>query len=652
MSSDTQPVDIDSSTWEIPCDISYQALETSLSTVRFIQAHRRDTDGKIILTLKHFSLRSPSCPRFNALSYTWGQRKLHPETIIIDGRVCKVLESIYPILTLICDHNILKDETWFWIDYLCINQTDPEEREAQVALMGLLYERAHKTIVWLGENTPETRGAISTMKTIAKLPKLAKSSIEFIQQSISPEQWHALNQWMLRPWWTRVWTLQEFLLSEEVIFYCGHESITRKIWYKAIISIYDHRAIGYLEKEAFGNQWARTRLYEYYHDGEKMSLVSMMAYVGYYEATDERDRIYALLGLCTNRDDIGGPPDYNTSVDKVYTRLVRNFIRVHRSLNIICFSALFNGPQRLSAGERPLPSWVPDWRRWGDGASRPVPSMVAEPGREEIGNFEPGGSKGSSELMYAASGHIPAECVISLDQRRLTCKGIIIDVVDGLGPVQQLPSIDSADFHFTQSTSEINRKKRKATTRLENVLHRVASNILVEALVRCLSLDRSGRYLSSAARVTQHVHELQHALSATKKVENKPPMKSVVIDWFMANQQLYVKGATLKEHVDAVTLLPAYHTGTGVTLWHAAESTIGERSWDCRLVVMAGGKLGMAPRAVRKGDVACILLGCSVPVILRRLDDAFIVIGECFLPGLMNGEALTKENEMRDIVLV
>lgn len=50
----------------------------------------------------------------------------------------------------------------------------------------------------------------------------------------------------------------------------------------------------------------------------------------------------------------------------------------------------------------------------------------------------------------------------------------------------------------------------------------------------------------------------------------------------------------------------------------------------------------MAPPGAQKGDVICILFGCSVPVVLRKLErsDEFVLIGECFLDGCMNGEAI------------
>ena len=58
-----------------------------------------------------------------------------------------------------------------------------------------------------------------------------------------------------------------------------------------------------------------------------------------------------------------------------------------------------------------------------------------------------------------------------------------------------------------------------------------------------------------------------------------------------------------------------------------------------RYVEFEGGYLGMAPRFSRPGDIVAILNGCKVPIILRKQEDYYILIGTCNIPGLMEGEA-------------
>lgn len=742
--SGRQAVEVVSSTSSIP----YRPLE-SPRHIRLFRARRRGPDRAITISLQHFSLDAQDLPRFTAFSYVWGDpAHLHPEPVVVnddgdghgpgdghdddeDARPhcrCRILASLHPILALVCDHTILRAETWFWADYLCIDQANARERGRQVALMGSLYRDAYRTVVWLGEggDAAETAGASDALLSVAAWPLAyfvpEERARATLRSSIGAEKWRAMSAWMASPWWTRVWTLQEFLLAGRLVFHCGQESITKQAWVDAITAIYDYQAIGLLNRDAFGHQWARMRLLEHFEDertSDKMSLVAMMAYLGYYRATDDRDRIYALLGVCTDVDrEIVGKATYDASVGAVYTRLATRFFEVHQSLDLICFAALFNGPLRLSAGEDPLPSWVPDWRRWGGRTSRPVPSMVSEPSRHHIGNFRPIMNDANPVLRYAASGDLPAWFAISDDQRRLSCRGVVVGVVDGLGPGRRIdgpgpgqdPPPDPSAYCLVQTTSELNKTTpREATPEVPGsatTTRAAVSDAILESLVRCLSLDRSGRYLTSAARPRGYVHELQRAVACARSTREEnhrslpgaaaTPEAAMVVEWFFASAELRVRGATLAEHLEAATPPPPEGeeekkedeksevdaTAANVddddgdvydeqdedededednyppvgkhTLWRAAESTAAvEWSRDCRLVATERGDLGMGPGAARKGDVVCVLVGCSVPVVLRGDERrGFVLVGECFVPGYMQGEALAGAGGVREMVLV
>jgi hypothetical protein len=59
----------------------------------------------------------------------------------------------------------------------------------------------------------------------------------------------------------------------------------------------------------------------------------------------------------------------------------------------------------------------------------------------------------------------------------------------------------------------------------------------------------------------------------------------------------------------------------------------------------------------QQGDLVCVLFGCSVPVVLRRLDEdnSYTFIGECYLHGFMDGEAIAmqvkKDIKEQEIIL-
>lgn len=59
-----------------------------------------------------------------------------------------------------------------------------------------------------------------------------------------------------------------------------------------------------------------------------------------------------------------------------------------------------------------------------------------------------------------------------------------------------------------------------------------------------------------------------------------------------------------------------------------------------QLLISKKGYVGLGPMPTRKGDLICVLYGCSVPVVLRKVGGHYVFIGECYVHGLMDGEAL------------
>lgn len=78
-----------------------------------------------------------------------------------------------------------------------------------------------------------------------------------------------------------------------------------------------------------------------------------------------------------------------------------------------------------------------------------------------------------------------------------------------------------------------------------------------------------------------------------------------------------------------------------------------------RLIVTSNGRLGASVRQARKEDTIAVLRGCNVPLLLRHPPtdsgtsppNRFMVVGDCYVHGLMNGEAFDQGIEEQDIVL-
>jgi hypothetical protein len=152
-------------------------------------------------------------PQYEALSYCWGD-SANPVSIKLEGVYFPVTVNLYGALRRLRQKTVPRI---FWVDAICINQTDVPERNSQVAMMGQIFKSAEQTTVWLGEaaqNSSLALGLIRLWATIADFPNeeqaayMVNSPVAFKAQS-----WKAVVELFERSWWNRVWYLKLSLRS-------------------------------------------------------------------------------------------------------------------------------------------------------------------------------------------------------------------------------------------------------------------------------------------------------------------------------------------------------------------------------------------------------------------------------------------------------
>lgn len=117
-----------------------------------------------------------------------------------------------------------------WIDALCIDQNDLEEKQQQVQLMSKIYPEAESVLCWLGPENDDSDFVIDRLLELAaeKSSCLDSSSDEENSDSDSDDDEkerfsHGLYKLLSRPWWSRLWTCQEFALTlRQPQLICGH----------------------------------------------------------------------------------------------------------------------------------------------------------------------------------------------------------------------------------------------------------------------------------------------------------------------------------------------------------------------------------------------------------------------------------------------
>jgi Heterokaryon incompatibility protein (HET) len=183
-------------------------------------------------------------PVFTALSYVWGEQS-DPEkdTIHCEGHRIQITHNCWSAL---CNLQKIFGSITIWIDAICINQDDAEEKKRQIPLMGTIFSLAQPVYIWLGNGTKETdeamdylaRGGLpfntlirrrvgdqgpSTGNIMALRLGLHLFMRVFTFQS--RPYFTGLDEIMSRPWIERLWTLQEALLARDAVIVCGKKYI-------------------------------------------------------------------------------------------------------------------------------------------------------------------------------------------------------------------------------------------------------------------------------------------------------------------------------------------------------------------------------------------------------------------------------------------
>ncbi|KAF2444027.1 HET-domain-containing protein [Karstenula rhodostoma CBS 690.94] len=328
--------------------------------------------GKLHISSPSFSdLEGCIWERYEALSYAWGNAA---STEIIEFPDKSYLPIATNLDSFLRYRRQGKELVMLWVDAICINQQDHEEKSSQVQAMGQIYSLASRLSVWLGPPSDDSTLAMSALQEFSH-------DNPFSKLSISPEQSVAIDFLLNRAWWFRAWIIQEVALGGlgkkylQITVRCGFECI---LWFKLVLAcsrIYVNMLNMRQSFPAVGNVLKLDTLPSRCK-GEVLGtdesypfrLLRQLSEHRNCLASDPRDKIYAMLGLWT--DVIGGGEQigmprraaptvkYDRCVEDVYVDFAIWIIHGTQSLGLLhhCQPHFSDSPT-----VKPLPTWVPDW---------------------------------------------------------------------------------------------------------------------------------------------------------------------------------------------------------------------------------------------------------------------------------------------------
>ncbi|CAK4030691.1 Hypothetical predicted protein [Lecanosticta acicola] len=270
---------------------------------------------------------------YDALSYAWGVQSSVYEISINDKPGFQVGYNVHCALKRIREK---ERPVKFWIDCICINQYDIRERGHQVSFMREIFSSAWQVCCWLGVCTSTTFGvdeleecddhAITDHSSFDK-HSLSSGGDEY-QRSfvlhVDKESYH---------WWDRIWTLQELCVARNVVFLVGPHRYNERAFTDILrdldfnVSLND--LFGFTRKPEWTHivamlQFRMSARQDYFWHRDpglqegKNTLLHLLLRTVPCQATDPRDKLYALFPLCHHEPAI--PPDYGVSWSDLCTQ--------------------------------------------------------------------------------------------------------------------------------------------------------------------------------------------------------------------------------------------------------------------------------------------------------------------------------------------
>lgn len=640
--------------------------------------------------------------RFEALSYAWGDAATPRTLHVADGAAAVPITA--SLASALARTRRPDAPRALWVDAVCINQRDPAEKAAQVGLMDLIYSAAERVIVDLGEDgdggdggggggagmvavramerywraglekgadgsgfgrtlTPAETARVLGMEDEAGLggfappppgAPVAAAAADPVEggeggwrgavgtPDLTADEQLAVLRFFERPWFRRIWVVQEFVLAREVVMLCERNEINWRhlfascVVYEGIPMIVQavcdgdlNRMAGMMSYLCMG--WIRHlkalqqtesgrlfldhlsslsegRMMRYYG---RPSLAQLLHYLRLSQATLRRDRYFALLKISSDVDVKEHPelrPDYTAPDHEIVRRFARVLIQKEGAADGFMRAGLWRQM------EPELPSWAED-------ATLDNSTLM---------------ELTLADCTHKAAGETEFIALTDPDSPNIiTVKGYRADTIQELATSWQ--DVVAGGRQGFLATLEYLRRAFVLFLRVD------------------LSTGNAGR---TEPYPTGEDTNLAAALTLCTYRGTPNPTKGALAGAFALLRVLMFlpEGSQTLEHACNVMLESGFCTEELVAeVIEGAPDLMDQYTKELSAMMGMGltpavtscGYFANAPLTARPGDQVWIVQGCRFPMLLRRNDDdglcgEFRLIGACYVHGIMNGETLQR----------
>jgi len=605
---------------------------------------------------------------FEALSYTWGEPEF-PRVIEIGEHTIAITENLFAALKRFR----LEDKTRkLWIDAICISQSDDREKSSQVALMAEIYRRAKVVLGWLGDGDEASTKALDHFGELAKSAphfgldrevghriylqnpgKLPRGTEAEVSTLLHAAKAHKVELIYSRPWFTRIWIVQEVVLAREIVLFSGNTSIRWPVFAAAVSLLLQAQMtidVRVVNLTAFNMAWdivtvrgqryllasrplkkpveydtasqrstfaqqhqtllgrihgdlllgnSNEQIKEHLTDVDRPSFLdtgsmerhnTVIATFWKRDCKNDRDRIYGMLGVCPWDVQIGITPDYSLPVVDVYVDYALRFLE-RDNIAILNFAGIWNRKATTLPSEDhdTCPSWVPEHRISKLKIRDPTPPWGSA-------RMHPLWEYCQSQVMFPKK---PSRT------SRVSIEGIIIGAIQ-FG-VCSAGSLDP--LAVIQALSVFLPKVQEVST---GGIYQLTGEPWFHAVAKTLDFDPDKPPHETIELLVQLLNNHEQVVVIMDAIE------TISVD---SNTRILLNGAQDRELIDLASRLRNLYS-----------------SWS--FITTTEGHIGLAPGLVDSNDVLVAFCGLPGPYLVRPVRETLDaqLVGPCYIHGMMNEE--------------
>jgi hypothetical protein len=598
----------------------------------------------------------------------WGSPESANRAIILDhlGKAAGWIPLTKNLSNALCDLRGAKElkSEFFWIDQICINQQDDEEKNKQVAMMSQIYTQARQVITYLGpigivneekrgmrllnrigSNMSDSWQRMHEAGSIERIRDWIHDDFLQLQQlpldlNLTTEEQYEENDifrryinqgwdWLIKvaygEWTHRLWIVQEQVLNKEIIALRGHCLID----WDSIVTIPMLLAIGHLpqpyrdigrrrlgehalrfdevERTTYGIWWDRHARLEYEADYSWPSLCHNLQWYQPLLCRDARDRVYAILAISEDSATLGLNADYSVlnTVDVLSKELSTRVLANGINLEFLSFGLSWRRPDST------LPSWCLDLE-CTVGANSPVdvPAEVYKP-------------HPTSLLIHPPRFHT--------DNSILVVKGRILDCASAINP--SVAWVSDATSNSLQANF------------LSELLHTEPDGFSLSD-VACILRTVTARAPwspPSVANVSEIDATAFHFWTYLRHLLRVLSENSSILP--LAAERLFECCHRILESIKALAPHNAYPESQVTDEIHREENLALEKVLHYSLEEgrclgrTSAGRFFNAIHTIQEGDAIVALQGADRLYAIRLVGSTYRLIGDVYADGCMHGEA-------------